>query len=454
MAKTTDYKEGKATVKVVYFTSKTLADGSHPFMVRITKDRVRKYIATGLSLFPKYWNDKYTGYREAIRKSYPEPNRNNLITSLEGWERKFSDSAEKLAIADEVHDAKAVANEANEGRKQARRTKLLAYTDELTAGMKRASQLGNMLIYQSLKNQLADFIRTEYSNTDDVPFSAVTVKFCNDFEVYMREKGNADTTLHNRFRTLRAVLNKAISEGAASLTTYPFARTISDKHKFSVSKFNTTTQKRAINRDDVRKVETFVPVGTAIGQWAGVKNAAEIEGLQLAKNVFLFSFYLGGINFVDLVQLRWHNLSTDADGNKRLTYVRQKTGGKFSVRLLAPVVGIIEQYRPFTHTSPDSYIFPVLNTKIHLTPKSITNRLKKILGQVNADLKLIGNRAGIDMPLTTYVARHSFATSLRRAGVAMGVISASLGHKTEAVTNIYLDSFASETVDAAFDALL
>jgi site-specific recombinase XerD len=73
---------------------------------------------------------------------------------------------------------------------------------------------------------------------------------------------------------------------------------------------------------------------------------------------------------------------------------------------------------------------------------------------VNADLKKVGERAKISTPLTTYVARHSFATALRQKGTATAVISQAMGHKTEAVTAIYLDSFASEIVDSAYDALL
>lgn len=454
MARTTDYKEGNATVKVVYRTQKTLKDGSHPFWVRITKDRKSTFVATGLSMHPKYWNDKHTGYREAIRKSYPEPYRNNLIMALEGWEKKYSEAAKTLAVADEQHDTKTVVSKAIEGREQARRTMLLAYMDEITANMKKAGQLGNSLIYQALRNQLAEFIGSKSNKVEDVRFADVTVKFCNDFEVYMRSKGNADTTLHNRFRTLRSVLNKAISEGAASVTTYPFSRSVSDRHKFSISKFDTTTQKRAISRADVRKVEEFVPVGEHVGAYAEVKNNAEVERLQRAKEVFLFSFYVGGINFVDLAQIRWNNLSTDPDGNKRLAYTRQKTGGKFSIRLLAPALAIIESYRPFTHNGPDSYIFPILSTKIHLIPKSIVNRLKKTLGQINDDLKTIAERVGIETPLTTYVARHTFATSLRRAGVADAVTGQMMGHKSATVTAVYLDSFDNQTVDAAFDALL
>ncbi|WP_254846669.1 tyrosine-type recombinase/integrase [Hymenobacter sp. CRA2] len=77
-----------------------------------------------------------------------------------------------------------------------------------------------------------------------------------------------------------------------------------------------------------------------------------------------------------------------------------------------------------------------------------------MLGQVNADLKELGEKAGIATPLTTYVARHSFGTTLRRSGANTAVISQAMGHKSEAVTAIYLESFASEQVDAAFEGLL
>ncbi|GAB3639722.1 site-specific integrase [Spirosoma arcticum] len=453
MARTTEHKEGKATVKVIYRTAKTLADGSHPFWLRITKDRKSTFVATGLSLSPKYWNDNYTGYKEAVRKSYPEPYRNELIKKLHEWEQKYSNAADTLADGDEMHDAKAVASKAIEGRKQARRVTLLAYIDELVTGMVAARQKGNSIIYRDLKNQLADFIQDHYRK-EDISFSEVTIRFCNQLETFFRERGNSDTTLSNRYRTLRAVLNKAIAEGVAKPDHYPFARNVAEKHKFSIGKFDTSTQKRAIGRDEVRKIEDFTPTGSFTGPHAHLRNAVEVERLTLAKNVFLFSFYVGGINFVDLAKLRWRNLTTDSEGNQRLTYIRQKTGGKFSVRLLAPAITIIEQYRPDTGNGPDEYIFPILNGKQHQTPTQIHNRTHKVSAMVNADLKTVGQRAGIDTPLTTYVARHSFATALRQKGTATAVISQMMGHKTEAVTAIYLDSFASETVDLAYDALL
>lgn len=261
-------------------------------------------------------------------------------------------------------------------------------------------------------------------------------------------------TLSNRYRTLRAVLNKAIANGVAKAEYYPFARNTAEKYKFSIGKSDTTTRKRAISRNDIRKVEDFTPAGKATGQWASIKNAAEVERLQLAKVVFLFSFYGGGINFIDMAQLRWNSPRTDAEGHVRLNYIRQKTGGKFSIRLLAPAVAIIEQYRPLTHHGPHSYIFPILYAEKHKTEKQIKNRVQKVLGQVNESLKTIGERADIDTPLTTYVARYSFGTILRKSGVSDAVSSQAYQHATERTTKIYLDSFESETVDAAYDNLL
>lgn len=456
MGKTTEHKEGKALVKVVYYTSNTLADGSHPFFLRITKDRQRKYLATGLTLHPKYWNP----LKKEVRKSYPDPGRDKLLKKLAEWEAKYSGAADTLAEADEQHDAPAVAAKAIEGRKAARRVKLLAYCDELTAGYLKTGQAGNATVYRDLRNQLAKFIAAEanvpapptgrgqadawavWLSRYDIPIDRVSVAFCHEWEQTLRATGIKEITLSLRFRTLRAVLNQAIAAGLAKATAYPFARTVAEKHKLQVGKFDVSTAKRAISRDELRGLEALEPA---------------TERQCLAKSVFLFSFYAGGVNFVDLAQLRWRDLSGAATGTgypERLNYVRQKTGGKFSLRLLAPAAAIVAAYRPFTYATAASYVFPVLDLAKHISPAQIKNRLHKVLGQVNNDLKELGRMADIATPLTTYVARHSFATTLQQAGTQTAVISQAMGHKSEAVTAVYLDSFASELVDTAFEGLL
>ena len=435
-SKTTAYKEGKASVEVIYYRSKTLADGSHPFMVRITKDGKRKYISTGLSLQKKYWDAE----KEKIKKGYPEPEREQLLKGIRAWEDKYRESATSLAAADEQHDAGAVAAKAIEGRKATRRILLLAYIEELAAAMVKAGQIGNASVYRDMGNQLRKFIADE-CQVADIPFERITVAFCNEFEQTLRASGAADITLSQRFRTLRAVLNRAIANGVMKGEHYPFARTVAERHKFSIGKFDVTTTKRAVPREALRRLEALEP-------------SSDLH--RLAKDVFLFSFYCGGINFVDLAQLRWRDLTGEAPNApfERLQYVRQKTGGKFALKLLAPAASIVAAHRPLTYATATSYLFPILDPARHVTPTQIKNRLHKVLGQVNKALKELGEAAGITTPLTTYVARHSFATTLKMTGANTAVISQAMGHKSEAVTAVYLDSFASETVDAAYDKLL
>ena len=434
MSKTTEHKEGQATVSVVYKVGKTLADGSHPFLIRITKNRKQVYRSTGLSIHPKYWN----AIKQEVRRSYPEDLRKQLLEDLDAWARKYQDAADVLVRADERHDADAVLAQAIQGRQAQRRVSLLAYTDELVAGMQLAGQLGNAGTYRDLRNQLAKFIRTEYSS-EDVPFERVSVAFCTKWENTLRGKGLRETALSQRFRTLRAVLNKAIAGGSMRPDSYPFARNVAERHKFSIGKFDVTTSKRAISRDAIRRLEALIPT---------------TDRLLLAKDVFLFSFYCGGINFVDLAQLSWRDLHRGDDGAVRLRYERQKTGGKFSLKLLAPAAAIVGLYRSRLSAASEDYVFPILDARVHQTPTQVRNRLHKILGQVNHDLKELAPLAGIDTPLTTYVARHSFATSLKRGGVATGMISAAMGHKSEAVTMVYLDSFDSDALDSVFEHLL
>ncbi len=440
MSKTTEHKEGRATVDVIYYKSKKLADGAHPFMVCITKDRQRKYIATGLSLLPKYWQESKKGGNPKVSHGYPEPHREQLIKKMEEWRLKYKAAADELAATGEPHTADEVASKAIETKKTVRRVKVIAYIEELAVTMTNSGQVGNASVYRDLKNQLAKFIKDQYA-TDDLFFERITVAFCNEWEATLRASGVEEITLSLRFRTLRAVLNKAIANGVAKAEHYPFSRNVAEQHKFSVGKFDVSTTKRAISRDDVRKLEAFTPT---------------TDRQRLAKDVFLFSFYCGGINFVDLAQLRWSDLTAvDAAGQTiRLNYVRQKTGGKLSMKLLPPPVAIVASYRPLTHAGPTSYLFPVLDPAKHQTPTQIKNRLHKVLGQVNHDLKGIAELVGITTTLTTYVARHSFATSLKHSGVATGVISEMMGHQSEAVTAVYLGSFASETVDAAYEQLL
>ena len=144
-----------------------------------------------------------------------------------------------------------------------------------------------------------------------------------------------------------------------------------------------------------------------------------------------------------MANLTWQNI---VDG--RLIYKRQKTGKILNLPLQKRAMEIIERY-----VSKEPYLFPIYTSK-HQTPQQKLNRHHKVISKINRALTEIGQELHISTKLTTYVARHSYATVLKRSGVATSIISESLGHSSERVTRIYLDSFENRQIDEAMKNLL
>ena len=136
--------------------------------------------------------------------------------------------------------------------------------------------------------------------------------------------------------------------------------------------------------------------------------------------------------------------------NGRLRYIRQKTGKLIKIGIPQEAIQIIEKYTD----ENNSYLFPILNVKVHKTALQKQNRIHKIRGKVNEVLRILGKRLGVETNITTYVARHSFASVLKKSGVNIALISEALGHSDLATTQIYLDSFDNEQVDKAMKNLL
>lgn len=168
---------------------------------------------------------------------------------------------------------------------------------------------------------------------------------------------------------------------------------------------------------------------------------------QLAKDLFLFSYYSAGINLRDIALLKWENI---VDG--RICYIRHKTGKRLNCRLTPQTSAIVARYRT-AKSKPEDYIFPILDRRTHKTEVQRHNRINKVQRHINRELKKIGEELGLSHPLTTYVARHTYATVMKRAGVSIALISETLGHSSLTTTQIYLDSFDNEQIDEAMKLL-
>ena len=226
--------------------------------------------------------------------------------------------------------------------------------------------------------------------------------------------------------------NRAIADKVVKRDNYPF-------NDFKVSEFHEQTMKRAISKEDIKRI---------IDLDLRTVTTFHSPYLSLGRDLFLFSYLSCGINLTDMARMRYCGIFEG-----RLSYHRQKTGKLISFQLQPMALDIIEKYRK-PDAAPNDYVFPILDRRIHKTEVQKRDRIHKVMKATNRALRRIGEVLDIPIDLTTYVARHSYATVLKRSGVSTAIISESLGHSSEKVTQIYLDSFENSQIDEAMKNLL
>ena len=396
-----------ATVNVVLFKSKTLANGEHPLMIRVCKDNKKKYKSLGISIHPQFWDfDKNKPRKNCPNKEQIQTLISDNIKDLSGSILDFKTENKEFTATKVIERVK---------EPSLKKTVEQLFDSEINR-LQGEGRLKYASTYKELKASLLNF-----NMHLDIYFSEIDINWLKRYEAYLRIKGLADNSIGVRFRTLRTLFNKAISENIVKSDYYPFKA-------YKVSKLRKGTVKRAITKADIELIINY---------------KVESDYSQLAIDLFYFSYLSGGINFVDMAYLTYDNIV-----DKRLIYIRKKTKKLIKLPIQDKAMDIVKKYK-----SNNSYIFPILS-EFHKTDIQKANRVHKVLGKVNKYLKAVGEELGLPIDLTTYVARHTYATVLKRSGVNTSIISESLGHSSEKVTQIYLDSFENSQIDEAMKNLL
>jgi integrase len=408
-------KSMNTTISVICYKSKTLANGEHPLMLRITQNRKTQYKSLNISVAAKHWD---------FEKNTPKPkcphkdiiNKIILKTKLEYQQKVLEKKA-----SEEEFTASSLIHEQNE---EIKAITVDEFYTQLIQELKEKGQIGTSYAYLNSYDTLKNFNKKKKLN---YTFSHINVAFCKKFEDWMRRKGNKDTTISYQFRTLRAAFNRAIAAKVVSKTKNPFS-------EFKLSHLNIKTMKRALSKADIMKI-------------MDADCSKQTEQRQLAHDIFCFSYLCGGISLVDIANLTPLNI---IDG--RLIYQRQKTHGSINLLLSDKAMQIIAKYHRYQRIA--NYFFPILHCRRHITPMQKHNRVRKMCREINRELKALAEELGITANITTYVARHTFATILKKSGVNIGIISQALGHQDIKTTQIYLSKFDNEQVDEAMKHLL
>lgn len=382
-------------------------DGSYAVKLRLTFNRKQRYYPINISLTPEDW--------EKVQAPNPRKNAKELKLYLNSIEEK----AIKIIRSMELFSFEEFEMLYNKKPKTSNDTLGLfqEYIDELME----QKRIGSAESYKCALSSIKAFLSNKKKRV--LHFTDITPEWLQQYENWMLENKKSLTTVGIYLRSLRTIYNIAISKGAVAREYYPFG-----KRKFQISASRNI--KKALSIEEIKKIFDYSPT----------KKSEEF-----AKDIWIFSYLCNGANMTDIAKLRFSDIT-----DSRIIFIRTKTQ-RTSRATQKPIVAsmipelknIIEKYSHHSLLIGNEYVFGIISS--HDDEIVQRKKIKQFTKNINKGMKQIAEVLEIDSNLTTYTARHSFATVLKRSGAPLAFISESLGHKDLKTTESYLDSFEDET---------
>ena len=314
-----------------------------------------------------------------------------------------------------------------------RATKLLAFLELEVESLNRRNQLGLAENYRYSGNSFRDYLST--SHRQDVPLSRVSAELLIAYQQWLWDRGIQRNTSAFYLRNLHAVYNKAVAQGL-----------VTDRKPFGPVQTNIThTEKRAVSPELIRDISTLdIPGGLVrLGQNPRKKPFMRmLRELTFSRDTFIFCFCARGLTFVDFAYLKRENIQHGC-----IVYERRKTGQHLKVEIQPQMQAFIDKYA----VARGPYLFPVLtSTDVKEAHKQYNSAIRRY----NKHLNRLSKMLGLDLPLTSYVSRHSWATAAYHADLPVSHISEGMGHTSEKTTRIYLKSLERSKIDRENKQLL
>ena len=378
----------------------TVSNKQRTVCIQLIRDRKIKLLSTRFRLYPHEWDSM----KESIRFDNTETDRHDYLKAVKSnLEAEMKHIAELMILLDKKENytvfelADLYTNSSFNGY-------FFPFVDYVVKNLKESNRQKTASICVTAKTSFERFLCGQ-----DILIDRIDNDLMRKYENYLKVAGVMKNTVSCYMRALRSVYNQAVKQG---LTTQknPFTSIFTRIDK---------TVKRAVNEDIIVRIKNM--------------DLSSHKELALARDLFMFSFYMRGIPFIDMANLWTSNVK-----NGYIIYSRSKTRQMLTVKLEPCMQEIISRYELQTI---DDYLLPVYTVQNRDNTSQLRNHNKR--------LKRISEMLGLEKPLSSYVTRHTWATLALRKGIPVEVISESMGHENETTTRIYLASLGQSVVDKA-----
>ncbi|MDR2955112.1 MAG: site-specific integrase [Prevotella sp.] len=373
--------------------------GDYPVKVRITYKRERRYYGTGKSLCVQDWekldktkNSELISIRKDLQISFDK-----VRDTVQALEEEGNFSFDNLNLR--------LGKVAGDTLNTALKNKINTLNEE--------GSVGNASAYQCAYRHLEKYAG------ERIAFDSITVDWLRKYEKAMLAEGKSYTTVSMYLRCIRAIFNEVKTLGIVKEAQYPFGK---GKYEIPIGK----GRKMALTLQQIKQIISYTDGAEATEHY---------------RDLWFFSYLCNGINVNDLLRLKFSNIDRDEIHFYRSKTIKTSREKKEIEALLTPEMKHIIKRWGNPDKSPDNYIFPFLDG--YNTPLEQKKRTQDVTRRINKRLKMIGDALGIS-GISTYTARHSFASVLKRSGANIAYISESLGHSDMKTTENYLASFERE----------
>ena len=395
------------TVKVKFRPS-TIADREGTIYYQVIHERKVRQLLTKYHVFPSEWDEKCS----TVITSHKSERKSFIISIRE----RIRWDIELLTKINRKLDAKGFSYTADhvidEFNRYSHEYSLFNFMESIIVKLKQNDKVRTAETYKSALNSFKKFRQDE-----DIMLDRLNSEVMESYEAWHHKRGVTLNTISFYTRILRAVYNRAVEEDVIE-NRNPFRRVYTGVDK---------TIKRALPLDVIKKIK--------------VLDLSFAPGLDFARDMFMMSFYLRGMSFIDMAYLKKTDLK-----NGYVTYRRHKTGQRLTIEWTSDMQLVLDKYSE----NKSDYLLPIIRSS------GINERCayRNVGYNINRGLRQISNMLSLNFRLTMYVARHSWASAAKVKGIPLSVICEGMGHDSETTTQIYLASLDTSVVDRANAVIL